>query len=290
MLVVVKGVLLVGGSGSRLKPLTHVINKHLLPVYNKPLFYYPLSTLILAGADEICFVCNPQDIELFQSYFGNGESLGVRFVYQIQKKPTGIASAILEAKPFLSGDDFWLALGDNLLHGSAVGESLRTDGGSKVRIFTKKVADASQFGVLTQGSTADQKHIEEKPASAVSKDAVVGLYRLSNHSLELASGLDPSGRGEVEISDLLNLHLAKNECDVTQLPRGTAWLDAGTVEDLARAGTYVELLERRQGELIGSPEEVCLRMGLLDNKGFRSLISSYPPTHYTKSLERVLNF
>lgn len=282
-----KGVLLVGGSGSRLKPLTHAVNKHLLPVYNKPLFFYPLSTLILAGAEEICFVCNPKDLELFRSYFGDGTKLGVKLAYTSQKSPDGIASAILEASRFIDNEDFWLALGDNVLHGAAVGESLREGRGSAVQIFTKRVADASQFGVLSRDHTNSNLFIQEKPTEPTSNDAVVGLYRLSSHSLILASGLEPSQRGELEISDLLNVHLARKECHVTDLPRGTAWLDAGTVDDLSRAGAYVELLERRQGELIGSPEEVCYRMGMLSRQEFEGLVNSYPASPYKKSLQAV---
>ena len=253
-----KGIVLAGGLGTRLSPLTKVASKQLLPVYDKPLIYYPLSTLMLANIREILIIAAPNQIERFKDLLGDGREFGLKISYRIQEKPSGIAESLILAEEFLAGKKSALILGDNLFHGSGLGRRLESfnnvDG---AQIFGYHVQDPSAYGVATINKKNLVVALNEKPVSSDSKIAIPGLYFLDETASTRARKLQPSARGELEILDLLKSYLADAELNLEMLPRGTAWFDSGTFDDLHEAGTYVKLMQERTGEHVGDPLEIA---------------------------------
>jgi glucose-1-phosphate thymidylyltransferase len=257
-----KGVILAGGKGTRLYPLTTVISKQLLPVYDKPLIYYPLSTLMLAGIRDILIITTPEDQSLFKKVLGTGENLGIKLSYEIQHEPKGLAQGILLAKDFLQGSSFAFILGDNLFYGPGLGRELQKF--QKIHgahIFGYAVSNPSEYGVAIIGSAGQVVHLEEKPDKPISNLAITGLYFYDNRAVDFAQELKPSKRGEVEITDLNKLYLEYGALSCTILPRGTAWLDTGSFNGLHDAATFVRITEERTGLRIGDPNDVAKVQG-----------------------------
>ncbi len=284
-----KGIVLAGGTGSRLFPMTSVVNKQLLPVYDKPLIYYPISTLMLAGIREILVITNPQGQPQFEALLGDGSAWGVRFSYEVQPRPEGIAQAFLIAKSFLAGDPCALALGDNIFFGSNFVQTLRRVGSRAcgATVFGYRVERPEAYGVLSFDRHGRVTGIVEKPREPPSDYAVTGLYFFDGEVSERAATLRPSARGELEITDLNLLYLGRGELNVELLGRGFAWLDAGTPEALLDASDFVRTLELRQGLKASCPEEVAFRMGFIDNERLSrlaQLIGDYPYGRYLRRL------
>ena len=261
-----KGILLAGGSGTRLHPMTLAASKQLLPVYDKPMVYYPLSTLMLAGIREILVITTPADQAGFVRLLGDGSRLGISISYAVQPKPEGIAQAFLIGRQFLAGSPCTLALGDNLVHGESLGAMLaaaakRPRGAT---VFAYQVRDPERYGVVWFDAEGRATDLVEKPASPTSNWAVIGLYVYDEQVSDIAASLAPSPRGELEITDVNRVYLARNELAVERMGRGYAWLDAGTPASLLAAATFVHTLQERQGLMIGCPEEVAFRMGFID--------------------------
>lgn len=249
-----KGVILAGGSGTRLHPLTKVISKQLLPVFDKPMIYYPLTTLILAGVSQVLIITRPEDSDSFKALLGDGSDLGIEIAYAHQEKPAGLAQAPLIAEKFLNGEGFCLILGDNLLYGSGLGRKLQNLDSSKgATVFAYKVNDPAQYGVIELDSSGKPISIEEKPKEPKSDFAIPGLYFFDNKIVEICRNLRPSHRGELEITDALKEYLTRNELTVQVLPIGTAWLDMGSFDSLLEAGEFVHIVQSRQSILIGDP-------------------------------------
>ena len=253
-----KGIILAGGLGTRLNPLTKVASKQLLPVYDKPLVYYPLSTLMLANIRKVLVIAAPDQIERFKELLGAGDDFGVSISYIVKEKPAGIAQSLILAEDFLNGSKSALILGDNLFHGSGLGRSLEAfNKVTGAQIFGYHVQDPSQYGVATVNSENKVTALVEKPRNSESKIAIPGLYFFDETASSRAKALKPSGRGELEILDLLRSYLAEAELNLEMLPRGTAWFDSGTFDDLHEAGTYVKLMQERTGERVGDPLEIA---------------------------------
>ncbi len=249
-----KGVILAGGSGTRLHPLTKVTSKQLLPVYDKPMIYYPLTTLILAGVREVLVITRPQDAPSFKILLGNGSELGIAITYAEQEKPAGLAQAPLIAENFLNGEGFCLILGDNFLYGSGLGRKLQDlDSIEGATVFAYKVSDPSQYGVVEIDSTGKPISIEEKPKTPKSDLAIPGLYFFDKDIVDICRNLKPSPRGELEITDAIKEYMTRGKLSVEVLPIGTAWLDMGSFESLLEAGEFVHIVQSRQGILIGDP-------------------------------------
>ncbi len=249
-----KGVILAGGSGSRLHPLTKVTSKQLLPVYDKPMIYYPLTTLILAGVDEVLVISRPEDAPSFKSLLGDGSDLGISISYAQQEKPAGLAQAPLIAEDFLNGEGFCLILGDNFLYGSGLGRKLQNlDSIEGATVFAYKVSDPTAYGVIELDSTGKPISIEEKPREPKSDLAIPGLYFFDKDIVGICRNLKPSSRGELEITDAIKEYMARGKLSVEVLPIGTAWLDMGSFESLLEAGEFVHIVQSRQGILIGDP-------------------------------------
>ena len=249
-----KGVILAGGSGTRLHPLTKVTSKQLLPVYDKPMIYYPLTTLILAGVDEILVITRPEDAAPFKALLGDGSELGISISYAEQEKPAGLAQAPLIAEDFLNGEGFCLILGDNFLYGSGLGRKLQNlDSLEGATVFAYKVSDPTQYGVVELDATGKPISIEEKPKAPKSDLAIPGLYFFDRDIVEICRALRPSMRGELEITDAIKEYMRREKLSVEVLPIGTAWLDMGSFESLLEAGEFVRIVQARQGILIGDP-------------------------------------
>ncbi len=249
-----KGVILAGGSGTRLHPLTKVISKQLLPVYDKPMIYYPLTTLLLAGVNEVLVITRPEDAPAFKSLLGDGSDLGIAISYAEQEKPAGLAQAPLIAEEFLRGEGFCLILGDNFLYGSGLGRKLQNLAAVPgATIFAYKVSDPTAYGVIQLDSVGRPISIEEKPMEPKSDLAIPGLYFFDNKIVDICRNLRPSARGELEITDAIKEYMECNELSVEVLPMGTAWLDMGSFESLLEAGEFVHIVQSRQGILIGDP-------------------------------------
>ena len=267
-----KGIILAGGSGTRLHPLTLAVSKQLMPVYNKPMIYYPLSTLMHAGIREILFITTPNDQPLFKHLLGDGSKLGCRFVYQIQNEPNGLAQAFVIGKQFIGNDNVALILGDNIFFGGGMGEKLVSsndpDGGL---IFAYRVHDPERYGVVEFDNEGKAISIEEKPDSPKSNYAVPGLYFYDNDVIKIAENLKPSARGEYEITDVNQEYLKSGKLQVKTLPRGTAWLDTGTFTSLIQASNFVQTIEERQGFGVGCIEAVAYSNGFIDDEKLKEL-------------------
>ena len=249
-----KGVILAGGSGTRLHPLTKVTSKQLLPVYDKPMIYYPLTTLILAGVSEVLVITRPEDAPSFKSLLGDGSEFGISISFAEQEKPAGLAQAPFIAEEFLNGEGFCLILGDNFLYGSGLGRKLQNlDAVEGATIFAYKVSDPTQYGVIELDGKGMPISIEEKPRSPKSDLAIPGLYFFDKEMVEICRNLKPSPRGELEITDAIKEYMSRGKLSVEVLPIGTAWLDMGSFESLLEAGEFVHIIQSRQGILIGDP-------------------------------------
>jgi glucose-1-phosphate thymidylyltransferase len=284
-----KGVLLAGGTGSRLFPLTVSVNKHVLPIHDKPMIYYPLSTLLLGGIREILIVSSAEHLRTFERLFGDGSWLGVRFEYAEQVAPRGIADALLVAEPFLAGEGCVLALGDNIVWGPLdfLRSALRRPTGAT--IFAFPVQDPSQYGVVTLNDQGRAVALEEKPARPRSRLAVPGLYAFDGRAAAFAREIEPSPRGELEILDVCRRYQQRGELDVITLGRGTAWLDMGTSDALLQASQFVATIEQRQGLSIGCLEECALRMGFQTPSALRARVEAYPVGKYRDYVEALLD-
>ncbi len=261
-----KGILLAGGSGTRLHPVTQATSKQLLPIYDKPMVYYPLCTLLLAGIREVLIISTPADLPQFQRLFHDGSHLGIRITYAEQPNPDGIAQAFLIGEEWIDGEACALALGDNLIHGDHLSTLLRAAGGRPegATVFAYQVRDPERYGVVSFDVDGKAIDIVEKPAKPDSNWAVTGLYFYDARITEFARTIKPSGRGELEITDINQLYLRAGSLHVERLGRGTAWLDAGTPDSLLQAATFVQTIQTRQGNLVGCPEEIAFRMGYID--------------------------
>lgn len=284
-----KGIVLSGGSGTRLYPMTRAANKQLLPVYNKPMVYYPLTTLMLAGCREILLVVNPQDEEAYRRLFGDGSQWGLRIDYAVQPQPGGIAEVFLVGRDFIGADRVGLILGDNLFYGDSLpAMAERGATGSGAVIYAYWVNDPSAYGVIEFDGTGKPISLVEKPATPRSNWAVTGLYFYDADVCEVAASIPRSARGELEITDVNAHYLKKGRLTVEKLGRGYAWLDTGTPTSLLRAAQFVETVEDRQGLQIGSPEEVAWRKGFIDDGAFARLIEPIKQSEYGRYLQRLL--
>lgn len=279
-----------GGKGSRLNPLTLAQSKHLLPIYNKPMVYYPLSTLLLSGASEILVVVKPSDRQQFKRLLGDGNRFGVSVTYQVQDTPRGIADGLKAASSFIQGQEVAVILGDNFFFGSQVGSNLseifkQIKGAT---VFSKKVHNPSDYGIVELGPSGSPISLEEKPTNPKSNKAVTGLYFYDSTLMERIMELRPSPRGELEITDVNASYLTDGKLDVVELPRGTVWIDAGSVETLQQANDYVRIVEERQGLLVSSPEEIAWRMGLISGKTLRKNAALFGGSAYGDALLKLL--
>ncbi len=283
-----KGIILAGGAGSRLYPLTLVASKQLQPVYDKPMVYYPLTTLLENGVREFCLISTPQDLPRFRQLLGDGTSLGVTIEYREQPKPAGIAQAFLIAETFIGGDPVALILGDNLFYGGDSFLQAFKDFRTGATIFGYQVDDAERYGVVEFDAAGKAVSIEEKPISPRSNYAVPGLYLYDDQVVAITRALEPSPRGELEITDVNKEYLRRGALRVWRLSRGFAWLDAGTSSSLHDASAYVQTIEKRQGIKIGCPEEAAFRQGFLDLERLRLTVSRLPSCEYRAYLEKVV--
>lgn len=280
-----RGVILAGGTGSRLRPITAAVNKHLLPIYNKPMIYYPLSTLLLAGISELMIVSSKRDLVTIESLLGQGQQFGISIRYRAQDKPRGIADGIKTASEFIRDSRFALILGDNIFHGSGMGETLKTHGKTDgATIFAHEVSNPSDYGVVFLDEKGLPTRLEEKPKIPMSSLAVPGLYFYDETALARVESLVPSRRGELEVSDLNASYLSDGMLKVVRLPRGTVWLDAGTVESMFKAAEFVRVLEDRKGQLISSPHEIAWRLGRVESDCLRSSAELFNSSDYGRYL------
>jgi glucose-1-phosphate thymidylyltransferase len=285
-----KGIILAGGSGSRLYPLTLSSNKHLLPIYDKPVIYYPLTTLMLAGIREVLIISSPRDLPALEVFLGTGEQFGMQFHYQIQENPNGLPEAFILGKRFINQQPVAMILGDNIFHGHGLSEAVLNPSQSLrgAHIFLYPVEDPQRFGIARLDQEGKLLELEEKPSNPQSNLAVTGLYYFDGSVSERAARLKPSSRGELEILDLVRSYLEDRQVSVTQLGRGYGWFDSGTPKSLLDASQYVEVIQSRQGSFIASPEEVAWRMNRIDRSQFARLVASMPVSKYRDNLSKLL--
>ena len=286
-----KGIILAGGSGTRLHPLTKAVSKQLVPVYNKPLLYYPLSSLMLAGIRDLLIITTPHEQEAFIRLLGDGSALGLSIEYAVQPSPDGLAQAFLIGSEFIGDNAVALALGDNIFYGAHFSEHLRQAAARMhgATVFGYQVRDPERYGVVEFDSEGLPVSIEEKPAHPKSTYAVTGLYFYDNQVIGIARGLRPSARGELEISDINRAYLDRGQLFVEKLPRGTAWLDTGTHDALIQASNYVQAVEERQGLMVGCPEEIAYRMQYITGDQLARLAAAMKNSAYGTYLRRLLD-
>ena len=285
-----KGIILAGGSGTRLHPLTIAVSKQLMPIYNKPMIYYPLATLMWAGIKEILIISTPHDLPLFKALLGDGKKYGCRFEYEVQEHPNGLAEAFIIGKNFIGNDKVALVLGDNIFYGTGLADLLQAnnnpDGGI---IYAYHVNDPERYGVVDFDKQGNVLSIEEKPAAPKSNYAVPGIYFYDNDVVEIASNIKPSHRGEIEITDVNKEYLRRGKLKVSILDRGTAWFDTGTFNSLMQAAQFVQVIEERQGLKIGSIEEAAFRMGFIDKAQLKALAEPLLKSGYGTQLMDISN-
>ncbi len=284
-----KGIILAGGSGTRLYPITLAVSKQLIPIYDKPMIYYPLSTLMSAGIREILIISTPHDLPRFEQLLGSGEQIGCNFTYKVQEEPRGLADAFIVGADFIGKDKVAMVLGDNIFYGSGFGDKLMAandpDGGY---IFGYPVSDPERYGVVDFDKDMNVVSIEEKPAKPKSNYAIPGLYFFDNDVVEIARNVKPSDRGEIEITEIHNAYLKQGKLTVILMDRGTAWLDTGTFASMNPASQFVQVIEERQGLKIGCIEEVAYRQGFIDKQQLTKLAEPLKKSGYGKYLEAVL--
>lgn len=288
-----KGILLAGGTGSRLYPLTSVISKQLLPVYDKPMIYYPLSTLMLFGIRDILIISTPSDTPNIKRFLGDGKRIGLNLQYAVQEQPDGIAQAFIIGSDFINNDDVCLVLGDNIFHMgdqfNKFREIVNNNQGEKATIFAYHVSDPERFGVVEFDKQLNALSIEEKPSTPKSNYVSVGLYFYPSDVVDKANMLKPSARGELEITDLNNMYLKENRMSVVPMGRGNAWLDAGTPDSLMDSGAFVQIIEKRQGQKIACIEEIAYKNGYIDKMQLGEIIVGLKPGMYKSYLEKVIS-
>lgn len=284
-----KGIILAGGSGTRLWPITRGISKQLMPIYDKPMVYYPLTTLMLAGIRDILIITTPDDQAQFQRLLGDGSQWGINLQYEIQPSPDGLAQAFIIGEEFIGTDKVAMVLGDNIFHGSDLGVSLKDstdpDGGV---VFAYEVSDPERYGVVEFDENMNAVSVEEKPTEPKSNFALVGLYFFDNDVIEIAKNVQPSARGELEIPSVMDVYLKRGKLKVQKLDRGSAWLDTGTIDSMTDAVDYVRVLQHRTGLIIGSPEEVAFREGFITHEQLHKLAEPLMKSGYGKYLSKIL--
>lgn len=288
-----RGIILAGGSGTRLYPLTLITSKQLLPIYDKPMIYYPLSVLMLAGIKDILIISTPSDLPKFEKLLGNGSELGIKLSYKAQPSPDGLAQAFLIGEEFINGDACTMILGDNIFYGNGLGKILReaveNNKNNKATVFGYYVNDPERFGIVEFDDDNKVISVEEKPADPKSNYAITGLYIYDNRVVEFAKQVKPSKRGELEITDLNRIYLEKGDLEVKLLGRGFAWLDTGTIESLHEAASFVKTIEDRQGIKISAPEEIAYLKGWINKEKLLESAARYGKSSYGEHLKKVAN-